>query len=146
MPDSEIFKLVIQLGSFGLLAIIVAWVLRYGAPMLKQTVEEKDARFTASLAAIADAARAERTAMLAKFDTMLERQEARHEDEKKRRDAALDKMTAQLEHVAETMAGVTRVLGDATDRLGRVEARTDEFPTPQPRPRRPHSKNEEKAP
>lgn len=40
MPDSEVFKVILQGGSFGLLAIFVVWVLFRGAPML-QTMLEK---------------------------------------------------------------------------------------------------------
>lgn len=39
MPESEIFKVIIQLGSFGLLAIAVVWMLYYGAPMIRDTVK-----------------------------------------------------------------------------------------------------------
>lgn len=39
MPESEIFKTIIQLGSFGLLAIAVVWMLYYGAPMIRDTIK-----------------------------------------------------------------------------------------------------------
>ncbi len=43
MPDSEVIKVLIQLGSFGLLAIITVWLLWKGAPMLRDTLVKMEA-------------------------------------------------------------------------------------------------------
>lgn len=39
MPDVEVLKLLFNGGAFGLLAIIVVWILFYGAPMLRDTLK-----------------------------------------------------------------------------------------------------------
>lgn len=54
MPESEIFKVIIQLGSFGLLAIAVVWMLYYGAPMIRDTVTALGKSHEAAVAKIAE--------------------------------------------------------------------------------------------
>lgn len=39
MAESEILKVILQGGSFGLLAIAVVWMLYYGAPMIRDTLK-----------------------------------------------------------------------------------------------------------
>lgn len=39
MPESELLKVILQGGSFGLLAIAVVWMLYYGAPMIRETIK-----------------------------------------------------------------------------------------------------------
>lgn len=54
MPaETEVFKLVIQLGSFGLLAIAVIWMLYYGAPMIRDTVKSLGESHVKAMEAIA---------------------------------------------------------------------------------------------
>lgn len=40
MPESEALKVVLQLGSFGLLGYAVLWILRVGGPMIRDTVKD----------------------------------------------------------------------------------------------------------
>lgn len=40
MPDSELFKVIMQGGMFGLWLVFVVWALFRGAPMLQQTIEK----------------------------------------------------------------------------------------------------------
>lgn len=54
MPESEIFKVIIQLGSFGLLAVAVVWMLYYGAPMIRDTVRDLGQSHEKSVNRIAD--------------------------------------------------------------------------------------------
>lgn len=43
MAESETFKVILQGGSFGLLAIAVVWMLYYGAPMIRDTLKSLSA-------------------------------------------------------------------------------------------------------
>jgi len=54
MPESEIFKVIIQLGSFGLLGIAVVWMLYYGAPMIRDTIRDLGQIHEKSVSRIAD--------------------------------------------------------------------------------------------
>lgn len=40
MPESEALKIVLQLGSFGLLGYAVIWILRTGGPMIHETIRD----------------------------------------------------------------------------------------------------------
>lgn len=39
MPEQEVFKVAIQLGSFGILSYAVIWVLRVGWPEVRDTIK-----------------------------------------------------------------------------------------------------------
>lgn len=52
MPDSEMLKVILQGGSFGLLAIFVIWVLFRGAPMLQTMLEKISTDHKATVAII----------------------------------------------------------------------------------------------
>lgn len=113
MADGEVVKLILQGGSFGLMAIIVVWMLFYGAPMLKAAVESKDKNHTDAFERITT-----------KFEAMQVRQDDRHERELTKRDGQMERIVTSLDAL--------------TDRIENVERRTDEFPIPPPKPRRPH--------
>jgi hypothetical protein len=129
MPDSEMFKLIIQLGSFGLLAVIVVWLLRYGVPLLKATIEAKDRLHAETLAKVVETFDEALTRHDGKHDAAVEKILASHEKQLARRDAADEKRTAALEKL-------TEVVDRLSDRVGVIERRTDEYPKP-PHPRRP---------
>lgn len=59
MPDSELLKLVLQLGSFGLIALAVVWHLFRGAPMLKEALERSAANHQAVVEGVTAAFRQE---------------------------------------------------------------------------------------
>lgn len=123
MPDSEVFKLILQLGSFGLLAIIVVWLLWKGAPMLTAAIEAKDKVHAEAFECVVE-----------KFDEALERQATKHdaavdrvvtanERQLAKRDTADERKTAAVEKLAE-------VVGRLSDRVEKIERRTDEYPAP----------------
>lgn len=49
MPDAEMFKIILNGGSFGLLAIGVVWALFWGAPMLRDTLREISTQHTTAV-------------------------------------------------------------------------------------------------
>ncbi len=105
MPDGDVIKLVIQGGSFALLAIMVVWLLWWGAPMMKEAVEAKDKACTDAFKEI-----------VAKFDASLVRQEERHERQLAKRDIQTERIVESLDALA--------------TRIENIERRTDEFPIP----------------
>lgn len=86
MPDSETFKLILNGGSFGLLAIGVVWVLFWGAPMLKNTLEK-----------ITDA-------HLKAIDTVTEHCREETKEQREWLAAEMDKRDAVLERLAGRLA------------------------------------------
>lgn len=64
MPDSEAFKLILQGGSFGLLAIGVVWLLFWFAPRLQGTLEKMTADHRATVEAVQAACKEETRLML----------------------------------------------------------------------------------
>lgn len=54
MPESEIFKMILQLGSFGVLLYAVLWVLRVGWPEVQTTIKVLAAKHEATVNKLAD--------------------------------------------------------------------------------------------
>lgn len=42
MPDTEMFKLIVQSGSFGLIVLLICWVLFRLEPRIREMIEKKD--------------------------------------------------------------------------------------------------------
>lgn len=94
MPGSElqVLNLILQGGSFALVAWAVVYAVRVLVPEVIRTHDKTVKR----------------------FDDILERQEERHRDEIVRRDEAISRIAVEL-------AAIAKALADVTDRLERVE-------------------------
>lgn len=105
MPESEAIKVIIQLGSFGLIAIGVVWMLYRGAPMLRDTLKGLSESQVAASEKVAEAheeairiltaaCREDTRSMLVWFS-----------EEMKRRDDASNRLAAAVERVADRQSG-----------------------------------------
>lgn len=63
MADVELFKLIMNGGSFALMALFVVWILFKASPILKESLEKKDAAHNATILAMAADHRTTMTAM-----------------------------------------------------------------------------------
>jgi hypothetical protein len=101
MPESEALKVIIQLGSFGLIAIGVVWVLFRGAPMLRDMLKGLSEAQVAAAEKVAEAheeairiltaaCREDSRAMLTWFS-----------EEMKRRDDVSARLAASIEKLAD---------------------------------------------
>jgi hypothetical protein len=91
MSDASALQLVVQLGSFGLLAYSIVYVIRVVIPRVVEAFERQ----------------------AVKFEAMHEKQEERHARELDKRDEVSERIAAALDRV--------------TDRLTKLEARTDQY-------------------
>jgi hypothetical protein len=88
--DPELFKTLLQGGSFGLLAVAVVWLLFTGAPMIR----DANTRMTADLKATVDA-------LVAAFRAELKEQREWLTEELDKRDAALDRMSQAIAQISD---------------------------------------------
>lgn len=53
MPESQVFQIIIQFGSFGLLVYAIVWLLRVGWPEIRDTIKTLAAAHASAVSTIA---------------------------------------------------------------------------------------------
>lgn len=98
--EAEGLKLISQLGSFGLMAVFVMWVLFRGAPMLKETFADMGAKHQSGMDAMAENHK-EAVGLLTKDCAEASRELFRwFSAEMEKRDKALEQMASTLDRMA----------------------------------------------
>lgn len=83
MPDSEVFKIILNGGSFAMLILIFCWALFKLEPRIREMMEKKDAEHNATVKLIVEQHRLSMEKMIEKFADSIERKDKECREERK---------------------------------------------------------------